>query len=123
MKWAILFLLIISVWADLPAGALAQAGFIELVKGTRNSLGQYCGEIPRVIETRLGYKTLKSHWLENKMNGEAQVFLKVKAQKEVRVDSLYVSYAWNPEWVWKVKGYKNVTPANALARNWMAGKI
>jgi len=117
MKWAILILLLIFSTGS------ARADFIELVKGTRNSLGQYCREIPKVIEARLGYKTLKSHWMENKMDGEAQVFLKVKAQKEVRMDSLYVSYAWNPEWIWDIKGYENVTPANELARDWMTGKI
>jgi len=116
MKWIIIILSVL-----LSAGS-ARADLVDLVKMTKNSLGIHCSEIPKVMEQKLGYKNLISRWLEDKMDGLAQVSLKISAQKEMKVDSLYVSYAWNPEWIWQVEGRK-VSPKNALARDWMAGRL
>lgn len=100
----------------------AQANPVDLVKRTRNSSGRYCSEIPKAIEQKLGYKALNSNWQEDKMDGYNLVTLKISAKKEVQMDSLYMSVAWNPEWIWAVNNQK-VTPVNALAKNWMKGKI
>jgi len=103
-------------------GGTALADVVDIVKQTRNSAGLPCKEIPKVIESKLGYKDLITKWLGNKLNGNYKVSLQVSAQKDIQADGVYVSYRWRPEWVWEVED-ENVTPVNALARNWMAGKI
>lgn len=118
MRWIAVILLV------LVAASASQAGYVDLVKNTKNAVGLYCSEIPRVIEKQLGYKTMVAQWMEDKDNSAVSVSLKINAQKEVQTDTVYFSYAWRPEWIWGIeKGTKNVYPLNGKARDWMKGKI
>jgi len=117
MKWVAFILTILML-----AGS-AGADFVELVKKTKNSVGLYCSEIPKLVEAR-GFKAVKSDWREGKMNGITKVSLKVTAQKETQVDTMYVAYAWNPVWIWGVENKtRAVSPLNNLAKDWMEGRI
>lgn len=117
MKWTsfILFLVFLTT--------LARADSIAVVKQTRNSQGIQCSDIPRYVENKLGFKTRVAEWFESKVNGMMEVKLKIMAQKQSRMDTMYVSYSWDPEWVWGVENSVKVEPINQRARNWMKGII
>jgi len=103
---------------------IAFAEAIDVVKNTKNSQGLTCGQIPQIIKDKLGYKDLMANWLSDRMDGIYQVSLSISAQKEVQVDGMYMSYRWQPQWIWAVRGRdNNVRPANKLAQNWMEGKL
>jgi len=118
MRWLVALMLVLSL------AGLARADYIDLVKQTKNSLGLYCAEIPRVVENKLGFKEIFQNWLGAGENGSYNVFLKLTFEKEVITDGVYMSYRWKPEYVWAVnRTSRDVTPLNALARDWMVGKI
>ena len=115
-----LVLILLVVW--LAGCAFAEA--IDVVKNTKNINGLTCNQIPQVIQNKLGYKDLVVNWLSDRIDGFHQVSLSISAQKEVQVDGMYMSYRWQPRWVWAVSSRdNNVRPTNQLALNWMAGKI
>lgn len=119
MKWLLIILLLLC---------LAQTGWAlncrEAVKITRNQQGRPCLEIPKLVKEKLGFEVLKQDWLEEKLNNLVKVALKIVAQKEVQVDSVYMSYSWNPEWTWLVNSNTHeVQPENSLAKDWMEGKL
>lgn len=118
MKWAAIILILVFLTAA------ARADSIAVVKQTRNSQGVECSEIPRYVENKHGFKARITEWFESKVDGIMEVTLKVTAQKESAVDTMYVSYSWDPEWIWGVKrSSKKVEPINQRARNWMKGII
>lgn len=119
MKCLVLILLLLC---------LAQAGGAltchEAVKIMRNQNEEACLEIPRLVEEKLGFEVLKQDWLEEKLNSIVRVVLKLSVQKEVKADTAYLAYAWNPEWTWLVNSHTHeVKPENSRARDWMAGKL
>lgn len=102
----------------------AQAGYMGVVKAAKNADGQMCSEIPEVLEAEFGCKVVSAKWSEEKMSGASEVSLKLSVHKQKTADEVYVSYAWNPVWVWKVEHKtRRVKPINKLAVRWMEGKI
>jgi uncharacterized Fe-S cluster-containing MiaB family protein len=119
VRWVVALLIVM-----LLMGAAQVEAAIKLVKNTRNSEGQFCSMIPEVVAEKLGCRVVKAEWSEDKTDSSARVSLNVSTQKELLVDSLYMSYSWNPEWVWRVESQtQKVSPANAQAERWMKGKI
>jgi hypothetical protein len=118
MKAPVLIFLVIL----LTGIALAEA--VDVVKSTKNAQGQLCGQIPQFLKDKLGYRELVADWISDRVDGFYQVTLNVTAQKDLQVDGVYMSYRWQPQWVWAVRTRdNNVRPANKLAENWMAGKL
>lgn len=115
--------LILSLLLLLTAGA-AFGDFVGQVKAARNCHGLKCLEITKVLEGKMGFQIIKQDWLEEKMGDAVKVSLKISAQKEVLVDDAYLSYSWNPEWIWRVDPKNGeITPLNDRARDWMMGKL
>jgi hypothetical protein len=93
-----------------------KGSLVDLVKFTKNVKGIYNIQIPECMES-LGFEVTEQSWkLEDSL-----VILKIAAQRSVSADTAILSYAWLPEYVWKVdRATKKVSAVNSLAKNWMA---
>ncbi|MFA4906280.1 MAG: hypothetical protein WC645_07230 [Candidatus Margulisiibacteriota bacterium] len=119
MKKLILAFLICAL-----AAGVAFGNFTDRIKAAQNCHGLKCLEIPKFLEEKQGFQIVKQDWLEEKMGDAVKVTLKIAAQKEIQVDGVYLSYSWNPEWVWSVNPQDGaITPLNDRARDWMMGKL
>ena len=101
--------------------SLAQASLISRVQTTENAAGLKCAQIPEIVAQKLGVTVLSSKWWENKVG--KTVSLNLLAQKDVMVDTVYMSYQWTPEWTWKVANGSGVVPVNTMAEEWMKGNL
>lgn len=125
------FLFLILLFAASPAlsserrtESSAEGQCTEIVKYTKNPMGFMSYQIPEILVKKMGYQIIEQNWREEKMSDVVKVTLKISAQKEVQVDSAYLSYSWNPEWIWSVNPLNGkITPLNDRARDWMGSKL
>jgi len=117
-------MIICSLAAVLILSGAVFANVIDLVKSSRNAAGLQCSDIPLVIDSKLGFRTIATHWFTDRLNGFTRVILKINANKVNHYpEELTLSYAWKPEYVWNIDSSNNIIPANRLARRWMEGRI
>jgi hypothetical protein len=117
-------IIIFSLLAVFVLGGIAMADAVDTVKNLRNPVGLQCSQIPQVLDSQLGFKTVATQWFADRFNGLTRVILKISAKKETHYpEALTLSYAWKPEYVWNVDANNKITPGNHLAQRWMEGRI
>ncbi|MFH1347289.1 MAG: hypothetical protein ABIH22_01230 [Candidatus Margulisiibacteriota bacterium] len=132
----IMFILLFCVSLNnLVFSSVSDSSLINLVKEQKNLLNIPCSRLPEIINqsvietnnkmTQKRESDMTYKWSASRTGSEDKVLLSVDVVTHVSIDSMTMSYSWNPRFEWIVDAKNNkVTPANRLTWLWMeTGKL